>query len=653
MKTAITPITAALIKSASSLKAGQLEAAKTFHAKASSQYYEKGKSFLTDREFDRLEELIRKADPKWKPPVGAPVTNKKVERKLVVPCASLSKIKHDAPKILERYLAEFRGGERFRIEAKIDGASLLGHYINGELKSLTTRGDGIRGKSIDGYIKAAERQRSKNNLSGLVTRLPFRGEDFALRFEAAMKTRIYEKHYADEFDSARVVSSAAFNRKVPDEVLVRNIDYVLTEGWRLQGSKMRAMSSDELDVLAARCNIPRPQYRIFLMRDIAPDSLAKVLEDFRKENIYDLDGLVLRPSSFHLQEPLATGENPKYVKAFKVNEEENAPETVIEEIIWNTSSFGVLVPKARVKPVMFGNVEVQHAALHNVEWAETMGAGVGARVKIIRSGEIIPKIVEVVKKVKFQLPDPRKVGFYERQGKKLVLKSSESFEVRVKKIARMFSTLKLDSLGSGLADRMVAHGFDSTAKVALMTQEDLAELPKVKTVAQKYAAEIARIRSGEFTVPQLFLASGVADAGLGESWMKKLSHSCPEVFSSKVKSQNVLAISKVIGPAAASNFALAWPAFCEWMREVKPKVAPIPAKQDKKVKHGALSGQCFSWTGYRSKEEEAWIESQGGEVVPFGKRTTVLFFRPDGKRSTKVDKAGDKAQVFSAWKKSL
>jgi len=629
-------------------KLPSLATAKKLHASASADYYETGSSPLTDAEFDRLEECIKTMDPEWKPPIGAPVQNKKEERALVVPCASLDKLKADNPKNLERFLALFRPGKRIRVEAKIDGASLLGHYVEGKLRTLSTRGDGINGKSIDGYIQAAKR--IEETQCGLVTSV-FKGDTFALRYEAAMQTRIYEYYFAEEFDSARVVSSAAFNRKIPDNRLVRSIDYVLTEGWRLQGSRLRAMSATELDVLGARYNIQRPDSKIMLVREVNVEILSEILAEFRAKNRYDLDGLVLRPESFYLHEPIATGSNPKYVKAFKVNDEENAPETVIEEIIWNTSSFGVLVPKARVRPVMFGNVEVKHAALHNFEWAEEMGAGVGAKVKLIRSGEIIPKIVQVVKKKPFELPDPRKVGFYERKGKKLVLKSAESFEMRVKKIARMFSILKLDSLGAGLAERMVAYGFDTTAKVACMTEEDVATLPKVKTSAKKYAAELAKIRSGHFTIPQLFLASGVADAGLGESWMIRLTKEAPEVFSSRIRTQNTLALSKVIGPAAASNFAVSWLPFREWMNEVRPKVAPLAAPA--KPKKGVLTGKCFSWTGYRSAEEESYVSDRGGEVVPFGKRTSVLFYKKDGKASGKVSKAGEKALTFNEWKQGV
>ena len=627
-----------------------LERALEIHGNCAKSYYEVGRSALTDEEFDLLEKRLKKAFPGWKPPIGAPV-NKKEERELVVPCASLDKIQADNDKALARFLKPLRPGERVLVEAKIDGASLLGHYVNHGLKSLTTRGDGVNGKSIDGYIQAAAADGSKG-IHGVRTTLhsPSRKE-VALRFEVAARLSVYRKHFEADFDSARVVASAAFNRKVPDPRVVSKLDYVLTEGWVRVDSEMRALSTAELGALAAHNNMPRPQTELLLAREVTAERLTTILEKFRSAGQYDLDGLVLRPESFYTAEPTPNGENPKFVKAFKVNDVDSAPETVIEEIIWNVSSFGVLVPKARIKPIMFGNVKVVHAALHNVEWATERGAGVGAVVKVLRSGEIIPKIVHVVKPAKFKLPNPKEHGEYEIIGKKLVLKSAESAEVRAKKIARMFQVLGLDSLGGSLAKKMVEAGFDTTAKVASMSQTDLMTLPGVKSSSAKFAMELAKIRGGHFTVPRLFLASCVADAGMGESSMKKLVKNCPEVFSSRVRKQNILELSKVLGPAFASTFASAWPKFLEWMREVKPKVAPLaPPKAAVK---GPLTGQVFSWTGYRSKEEEAFVAERGGEVANFGSKTTVLFYKPDGKASSKVEKAGSRAKLFSAWLKTI
>lgn len=637
----------------SPISADELVDLKKCHAHAASIYYEKGKGPITDAEFDYIEEVIKKADPKWKPPIGAPVTNKKVERKLSVPCPSLGKIKHEKPEVLQRFLNTLPPGGMIRVEAKIDGATLLGDYDSGRLVYLTTRGDGINGQSIDGFIKPS--LRVKGRRTGLVSDLtqgsnPY-PKTFALRFEVAMRKDVYEAKYTEKFDSARVISSAAFNRSKPDTSLLQDMDFVLIGGFVFIRGVPRMLSPSELDSLAMEFNFIRPQHVTLNIGSVSPDKLKSVLEKFKKNGDYELDGLVIGPNEPTKTQLVATEDNPKHMRAFKVDSFDDAPTTVIHDILWSVSSFGQLIPRALIDPVKFGNVTVKHAALHNVDWASERGAGVGATVKIIRSGEIIPKIVEVVIPAKFTLPPAKRFGKYHREGAKLVLDSAETDAVRAKKIGRMFSILGLDDLGGAFATKLVEAGFLTTASVARATLEDVQALPGVKSSAAKLHGQIARIRSGEFSVDKLFLASCVADSGFGESSMKKIVENCSELLSSKVDRPNVLRMTEFIGPSLASTFYSAWPKFIEWMAEVKPKVAPLPGKR--KVVVGPLTGLGFSWTGYRSPEEEEFVTSQGGEIVPFGKRTSVLFYRPGGKASGKIAAAGRRAAQFKAWQKTL
>jgi len=70
-------------------------------------------------------------------------------------------------------------------------------------------------------------------------------------------------------------------------------------------------------------------------------------------------------------------------------------------------------------------------------------------------------------------------------------------------------------------------------------------------------------------------------------------------------------------------------------------INPVPKKEKKSVK-GILTGSNISFTGYRDKEHEAWVESQGGTIISFGSKTTILLYKESGKASSKVDKASDK-----------
>lgn len=51
-----------------------------------------------------------------------------------------------------------------------------------------------------------------------------------------------------------------------------------------------------------------------------------------------------------------------------------------------------------------------------------------------------------------------------------------------------------------------------------------------------------------------------------------------------------------------------------------------------------LDGINVTWTGYRNKDEEAWVKSQGGNVVPYGSKTDILLVAPEGNKQVKTGK---------------
>jgi DNA ligase (NAD+) len=368
------------------------------------------------------------------------------------------------------------------------------------------------------------------------------------------------------------------------------------------------------------------------------------MANLQKASPFSLDGMVVAP--FYDVETI-TEELPKLTRSVKVDDHANAPTTTIVDIEWQTSSFGVLVPKAIVAPVKFGNVTVKQAALHNVKWAQDRGAGIGAVVRILRSGEIIPKIVEVVTPADFVFPDTQKYGPYSFDGVRIIL-SGDGMEIQSKKIQRMIGALGLEDLGSGFADKLVAAGITSTRRVVDLSLQEIQALPGVKTSAKKIYAQISRVHNQEFTMPELMNASGIFKAGLGITLLNKLASDYPSSFRSveslKKLGANLNSVSSSIGPARASVFKEGLVQFCDWVEGI-----PVKPFKVKSIATGPLSGQFFSWTGYRSEQEETLVTSLGGQVVSFGSKTTTLFFKPGGKSSSKVEKAGSKAITFERW----
>ena len=627
-----------------SLSKASISDRKALFLEAREEYYnsKSGSSTLTDAEFDALEDSIRAESPKWKPLLGTGVKiGKKVEVKLFAPMPSLDKIQagEKAAAALTKLIKSVTHGQDFGVSEKLDGSSIQAVYLKGILTRLFTRGDGVMGKDISFFIPHIKNLPQKVKALRNVERV-------VLRLEAIVPKAIYEKRWAGKFDSARAMASSLLNRQDVSPAL-KDLHFVVL--------RVLEPSCSLCDGIAMMQTHGFETVRMIRVdkHEISEESLIKLMAKWKKDTQYETDGLVICSNATGLA---ITGDRPSYAKAFKVNDEANAPLTTILRIQWQPSRHGLLVPKAIIKPIKFGNIAVKQAALHNANWAIERGCGVGAEVRVLRSGDIIPKIVAVEKKCPFKLPSKKEFGDWEwdNTGTALVLVDKQAnAEVLARQFTAFFQKLELDDLASGMAAKLVAGGYKHTWElVKLLNAVNFAKVPGVKASAKKYAAQIQRIRDGEFPIVKLMAASGCFDKGMGETRLETLYEVTPrafgKVFSNSLKSKAAIDAAtatvgniKGCGPAFAKLYIEGLPKFYAWMELSGAKVA-APAKPKAAIK-GILTGRNFSWTGYRNKEEEAKIVSLGGKVVSFGGSTNVLFYVPGGKASTKLDKARAKS----------
>ncbi|MNK95574.1 DNA ligase [compost metagenome] len=108
-------------------------------------------------------------------------------------------------------------------------------------------------------------------------------------------------------------------------------------------------------------------------------------------------------------------------------------------------------------------------------------------------------------------------------------------------------------------------------------------------------------------------------------------------------------IGEVVGRQIAEGLKefrrLHLPALQKYTEVVIPKRTTKAARPKK----GKWRGVRATWTGYRSKEQEEQFVANGGEIVSFGSKTTVLFYKDGGKTSSKVEKAEAKGITVTTW----
>lgn len=597
-----------------------------------------GKLLMTDSEFDTLERRIKKVDPEW---TGLRATGAKVNKKVEV------RLPHFMPSLSKVYpedLAKWRAKQKVKLWLmmhKLDGSALIGTYRKGRCVFLATRGDGTLGKDISFLIPFL-------NLPVIKEK-----SEVSLRFEAVVKKEVWAKKWAETFDNARQMANGLLNRRNEHKGM-RDISMVVLGVYdRSVLAGLQWARSQGFDTV--RCEIVRITY-----------NFEELLTTMREQAEYDIDGAVLAPPDADFQ--YESADRPKWTAAFKVNDDASAVETRVVDVIWQLSRTNRWTPKIEIAPTKMKGVTVTYATAHNAEWLHERKIGIGAVVKVVRSGDVIPKIVGVVKAAK-KLPYPP--GSYEKAGVHYYAIGQHK-EAEVREIYHFFSTLGIENIARKSLDKLYDAGFTKTIDHIVAYGRRMAgytEAGMGDAMTAKIYADMGRVLTDNgITLLQLMNASNCFES-FGERkltlvqnhYMKKGDKDPLKVFLQMNDQQHglawkdIVADKKIKGMAESSarQFLEGMVRFKEWFRPIhKTKlikiVPPVVSAQKKKVV-GKLTGQKVSFTGYRNAEHEAAIEAMGGEVVPFGGKTTLLLYKAGGKSSSKIDKARAKGLAVSTF----
>tara|TARA_A100001015_G_scaffold110353_1_gene122460 strand:- start:1888 stop:2673 length:786 start_codon:yes stop_codon:yes gene_type:complete len=243
-------------------------------------------------------------------------------------------------------------GKEYVSSPKLDGAAVSLVYIRGELQLALTRGDGLHGKDI------TDKMQHKVPLQ--ITGKPAEDVVQITGELVAPKT----------IPNARNYAAGALNLKDPNEFLERNINFV---AYDMQPSHLLRWTGT-LEYL-------------FLM------GFATV--QHVQDDIYPTDGLVYRMNEnkeFDAQG--YTAHHPR--GAFALKEKKEGVITTLIDVKWQVGKSGVVSPVGILEPVTIGDAVIQKATLHNIDYINSLNLEIGCKVEVIRSGEIIPRILRRV-----------------------------------------------------------------------------------------------------------------------------------------------------------------------------------------------------------------------------------------------------------------
>lgn len=353
-------------------------------------YYNENKSLVSDKEYDELFDKLQAMEEES----GIIYANSPTQTVGYEVVSKLNKVKHDHPLLslgktteLQEFIDYFHG-KPVVLMAKMDGLTCSLYYENGELVRAESRGNGEIGEDITNNVRT---------FVNIPLHIPHKGKVW-IDGEAIIDYGTFEEINSKEetpYKNPRNLVSGSVRQLNNEIVARRKVKFI---AWKLYKSECtdgsREFNKNSLNfVLMSKLGfevVPLVLCDNFGEQcELAIETLKAQCEQLR----YPIDGMVGMFDDISYGNDLGmTGHHPKHSLAYKFYQERN--ETELIDIEWSTSRTGLINPVAIVEPVEIDGTTVSRATLNNVSIIKDLKLGIGDTVTIIKSNQIIPKIME-------------------------------------------------------------------------------------------------------------------------------------------------------------------------------------------------------------------------------------------------------------------
>ena len=587
--------------------------------KTTAAYYNE-KPLMTDNQYDIIKEYIEEKYPNNEAikEIGAPVEKNKAKLPYNMP--SMDKIKPDT-KALDKWKETYKGS--YVLSAKLDGIS--GLYTTEDKKpKLYTRGDGTIGQDISHLIPYLKLPDTK---------------DVTIRGELIIKKSKFIEKYKGEYANPRNMVAGVTNKKKIDASQILDIDFVAYEVIKpalKPSDQMKFLEKNDETVITVINHMEE---------DITNELLSTFLVDWRENYAYEIDGIIVTNDKIYDRD----NKNPDHAFAFKMVLSDQVAEVKVLNVLWTPSKDGYLKPRIQVEPVTLSGVKIEYATAFNASFVEDNKIGVGALVKLVRSGDVIPHIMDVIEPAEqAKMPDmPYK--WNETHVDIMLENPSDDKIVIEKNITGFFKGLEVDGMGPGNVKKLIKAGYDSVAKIIAM---EISDFLKVEGFKQKKSDKIytsIHDKINKASLSELMAVSNIFGRGFGIRRIDPILKAYPNILisseSQDAKIEKLLKI-KGIEKKTAKKFVEHIEKFIEFMNKAKleDKLSEIETKTPEKIdESNPLYGKSIVITGFRDKVLTEELEKRGAKLSSAISKNTFLVIVKDLDDITgKIEKAKEK-----------
>ncbi|MDH4211423.1 MAG: NAD-dependent DNA ligase LigA [candidate division WOR-3 bacterium] len=502
------------------------------------RYYVLNQPEISDIEYDRLykelEELER-AHPEYVTPDsptqrvgGEPLREfKTVEHRIKMLSLDNTYSEQEVRDFDKRIRKIVETPVKYETTLKIDGVAVTLNYQHGNFVRGATRGDGVYGDEITQNLRTI-----RSVPLHLLTEaadlqdIEVRGEVYLPKASFKALNREREKSGEPLFANPRNAAAGTLKLQDPRAVADRGLDIFIHTvpvspgaNYRSHYAVLRLLHEAGFKVI--------PHVELCRSIDEVFDYIA-YWRDRRDKLDYEVDGLVIKVDDFHARETIGfTAKSPKWAIAFKYPARQAITE--LTDIQLQVGRTGRITPVALLDPVSLSGSTISRATLHNEDEIKRREIKIGDHVVIEKGGEVIPKVVEVVKEKRtgrektFRFPSRcpvcnQKIYRLPDEADWRCVNSSCPAQIKGK-ILHFASRQAMDIEGLGyvlvnkLVDVGLVSGFDDIYRLDAATVADIERMGK--TSAQNLIAGIDQSKKRPFT--SVLYALGIPNIGINAS----------------------------------------------------------------------------------------------------------------------------------------
>lgn len=311
--------------------------------------------------------------------------------------------------------------EDYYCELKLDGLAISIRYQSKKLSLAATRGNGRIGENVSlntrtiASVPLAIRSISEKELLNIgiekdkVSKLLsyINSGKLEVRGEAIIKKSVFRKLNKDNLKAGRIEFANTRNAVAGS---IRQLDPKVTASRRLDFFAYDLIfPQEERGALVHYKHHLDDLLRLLGFKVLANNSIAKNLEEVftfytkvekeREALDFEIDGVVVKVNDLRMWPKLGVvGKAPRYMMAYKFSAEQ--ARTKLLDVIWQLGRTGVLTPIAVLEPVRVGGALISRATLHNFDEINRLGIKINDTLILERSGDVIPKIISVIKSLR-------------------------------------------------------------------------------------------------------------------------------------------------------------------------------------------------------------------------------------------------------------